>query len=121
MREIKFRAWDDKENMMSFDESMGDVLCEKEYDKPHLILMQFTGKKDKKGNEIFEGDILRVKEHPDFPSWGGVGFVFWDNDEQSYFYGVKDGWSDLLCTPDEKQLEVIGNIYENPELLEEQK
>lgn len=120
MREIKFRAWDDKTKVMSFDESMGDVLCEKEYDKPHLILMQFTGLKDKKGKEIYEGDIIKVKDHPDFSALGEIGFVFWDNEEQSYFYGVKDGWSDLLCTPETKQLEVIGNIYENPELIKEE-
>ena len=133
MREIKFRAWKEEGKdmiyshrgnfVMEFDGECSFVEWGHNYFKPmpDLILMQFTGKKDKKGKEIYEGDVLRVKEHPDFPAWGRVGFVFWDNKEQSYFYGVEDGWSDLLCTPYEKQLEVIGNIYENPELLEEQK
>jgi len=124
MREIKFRVFNTKEKKMITHFKGARIDYALQYWETHQHVsepMQFTGKKDKNGNEIFEGDILRVKEHPDFPVFGGVGFVFWDNEEQSYFYGVNDGWSDLLCTPEEKQLEVIGNIYENPELLEETK
>jgi len=122
-REIKFRVWD-KDNKEIFIPSYPD---EVQFDNgtPHwancdeFVAMQFTGKKDKNGKEIYEGDIINVKDHPDFSAWGGVGFVLWDNRELSYLYGVTNGWSDLLCTPDKKQIEVIGNIYENPELLKE--
>ena len=130
MKIIKFRAW--YYNQIWYSDftisGNGDINWwnpeREEYymiPKEDVKLMQFTGKKDKNGKEIYEGDIIKVKDHPDFPAWGGVGFVFWDNEEQSYFYGVEGGWSDLLCTPEEKQLEVIGNKFENPELLEETK
>ena len=122
MRKIKFRAWDDKENVMSFDESMGDVLCEKEYDKPHLILMQYTGQKDKKGKEIYEGDILR-----EFNAEVNLFIVYFAEDigqwkleciNEDYFCSF-DG-ADYPNGVDSNRFEIIGNIYENPELLEEQ-
>ena len=88
-------------------------------------LMQYTGLKDKNGKEIYEGDIVSFEdsdggyEYPDLVvntgivEYGDLGFYFTNRVavEMDDFY-IKDGRCD--------EVEIIGNIYENPELLEEQ-
>ena len=85
-----------------------------------IILMQSTGLKDKNGKEIFEGDIIRynidvvdIKRHPT------LGF-YTVLDGREGFFG--DGMSIDDFEEDAKEFsktaEIIGNIYENPELLE---
>ena len=80
------------------------------YDKDKIILMQCTGLKDKNGTLIFEGDILKYS-----------GIVEWDN-IQNRWSCIDIHWNNrrerhslpYLTSP----LEIIGNIHENPELLE---
>jgi len=74
------------------------------------IKMQFTGLKDRNGKEIYEGDIIDTN--------GGRGEVIWN--EELAAWGVKQmvsdhTWIDRLC--DWTDEEVIGNIYENQELM----
>ena len=84
--------------------------------KDRLILMQYTGLKDKNGKEIYEGDIVRCGEY--------VGEVQWE-DSASAFIGLwqpqthkrKGGADNLGSTFPSPLKEVIGNIYENPEQL----
>ena len=70
--------------------------------------MQYTGLKDKNGKEIYEGDLLKqkiiVKWNEKFASWClyREGWMF------THWFGES-------CNPEE--CEIIGNIYENPELL----
>ncbi len=89
-----------------------------------LPLMQYTGLKDKNGEEIYEGDIVR------FHSNGSntyVREVLWVNPiTQNSFAGFvilnlacTDGFPSILQKSITDFCEVIGNIYENPELLEE--
>ena len=116
MREIKFRAWgvaedcDEWEIQYSFDiiSSDGEIF-ERGSARPEWVLMQFTGLLDKQGKEIYEGDIVEFKYanikklKRAVIEWGSSGF--W----------VVGWWNKIA---DYKGFEVIGNIYENPELLE---
>jgi len=120
MRQIKFRAWD-KENKDMYE---WDILSQRsnlleaiEMDKKELwILMQYTGLKDSKGKEIYEGDVLR-EPHKGFEP-RQILEVFWD-DEMNSFQSRSIDKQHLYQTPLDNDFEVIGNIYENPELLNE--
>lgn len=105
-REIKFRAWNPKEDFMhvAFNiTSHGEVFNYTE-DLSHLILMQYTGLKDKNGKEIYEGDIVR---------WSiGIREVFYHKS----MFAIKYNENIVMPTSHEEG-EVIGNIHENPELL----
>lgn len=115
-REIKFRGWHGTLNRMIEGLTVKNSLAEwKDENGKWWIfesdIMQFTGLKDKNGKEIFEGDrVKRIKDEIE-------GVVFW----QYGAWRVKvDGAfdSDLyhwICYCD--GTEVIGNIYEHPELV----
>lgn len=123
MREIKFRAWDKDENGMRNWENLMSSVYDNEYDTifndGDLILMQYTGIKDKNGREIYEEDIVKGEHN-------SLSVVEWDDciDTDRYwskgcgFYWNMSG-GDEPAYADEERIEVIGNIYENPELLEE--
>lgn len=86
-------------------------------------LIQSTGMKDKNGVEIFEGDVVAVENHPfQRKEDSGVGMeiegnyvVGWNQHDLTWCAG------DLLLARLKPYVKVIGNIYENPELLEEQR
>jgi len=113
MKEIKFRAWDGlrmTKSGIQFSATDGTLTMVQ-----NMPLMQYTGLKDKNGKEIYEGDIVRCK------------FAFGDNiceivyDEGCFWVSqknreVQDKAHDNLYWHKEG-IEVIGNIYENPELL----
>jgi len=106
MREIKFRAWDGLRMTLtgiSFSNSTGSVLI-----PPRWILMQYTGLKDKKGKEIYEGDIVKGKFMYKV-EWYHLGRWYVIPLSNRGFCHTPDIWNEY---------EVIGNIYENPELLE---
>lgn len=122
----KFRAWDGAKKEMFKDtfaitESGQVVVVEQEFvtSPPdyvfvdHLVIMQSTGLKDKNGKEIFEGDILYGYAGEDF--WEIVEF---DTEEGKWIR--KDIWynSKLGLSENNEFMEIVGNIYENPELLE---
>src|SRR5690348_8912819 len=77
---------------------------------------QYTGLKDKNGNEIYEGDIMK------FPFYSQAFEIVWNNDG-CYYEGIyHDGSDDFaMCKSEAEASEVIGKIYENPELLTNQK
>jgi uncharacterized phage protein (TIGR01671 family) len=134
-REIKFRAWDGKrmfnpvefvqDNSFSvgFFEGSGCITRE---DDP---IMQYTGLKDKNGVEIYEGDVVKSND-----SFEPIFYISIENypeeinpdpayeNKKNFHEFIHDviyseGHSDLLrCS--RNKIEVIGNIYENPELLE---
>ena len=113
MRQIKFRGWDNQTNEMLSPEQMlaGDGLYFAVSGKNNAVIpMQYTGLLDKHGKEIYEGDIvaLPLRFDGDSTYQPSVSKVVWDY----------DGWyvEDRGECPYER-LEVIGNVYENPELL----
>ena len=111
MREIKFRAWDGerKEITTSFEiTSQGVVVSNFSIRKYHedYILMQYTGLKDKNGKEIYEGDIIDF----DAREWGEP-----HREVVEYDYS----YLDMRQNDFKEWCEIIGNIYENPELNEE--
>jgi uncharacterized phage protein (TIGR01671 family) len=119
MREIKFRAWDKKYNqMVSWDDIsknniIGALINNNNRSISHGVLMQFTGLLDKNGVEIYEGDILYFEP---YETHGNDRVVEY---KDGAYHGrlIRSGYSKLLseCVYETK---VIGNIYENPGLLE---
>lgn len=142
MREIKFRAWDG--DSMQYDVGVANNFAF-DYDnesawpwhEPAKAIMQYTGLKDKNGKEIYEGDIVygewgeQQLDIPKEPMIAPVVFIngcfrldWWmkkhtlENADigirwREYYHNNKDRFYET--TP----LEVIGNIYENPELLKD--
>ena len=119
----KFRAWDKKLKKMfevsfiDFDTKLVGLNIDLEiiiFDFEDIILMQSTGLKDKNGKEVFVGDIIKCTRgcpHEVYleKEYGGtyVGGM-----PAIYLKGIKEGYA---WTGAE---EILGNIYENPELLE---
>lgn len=128
MREIKFRAWDveekcwipqelftvsalgGKKKILTYEENEDRWIPE----TIPFVLMQYTGIKDKNGKEIYEGDIVKFKDDT-----RGVDIIATVQYSGSSYrlknksYGIGrpiDEW-------ETKEIEIIGNIYENPEIV----
>ena len=131
MREIKFRVWNTMTGHMWQLQRMnfknGQLLYEgsnmptPKENKSNHIIMQYTGLKDKNNKEIYEGDIIEGGyENPLGEGFVSKKYVIEYDNEKGGFMGrlqkhspYGDTWIQFIIG------EVIGNIYENPELLEE--
>lgn len=138
MRELKFRVWDTRAKSFLFEDFhlLGEVMCfslidswlsEHSFNLPSLeryndlVFQQFIGLKDKNNKDIYEGDIINAS----------VSFNGGTNEYDigiDLFFEIKNGlieYSGLgfMCKKEDlpldtyKNIEVIGNIFENPELL----
>ena len=125
MREIKFRAWDKENQKMMKVSSLhleNKEISVKENGTFHLFrmqdLMQYTGLKDKNGKEIYEGDIVLIKLDETSTWYKTVvkfkkgAFIASLIDREDYIYIFNRGF-------DSNDFEIIGNIYKNKNLLEE--
>lgn len=128
MTKIKFRAWDKANKVMmhsGFDIAYsGNICCYNDgegkiHDPYELIPMQYTGLKDKNGKEIYEGDILHW-ESPDADSDGAkYEVVFKKSAFRIRWISKNNNTETYEILMSAYDLEVIGDIYENPELVTE--
>ena len=138
MREFKFRVWDlEKKFYLNQDDEFHFYepvcgwqcpipLCECLRDKKRYVVQQYTGLTDSKGNHIYEGDI--IKEHH-FEDWGDkigyeyIGIVVYKEYSDDILYAgyktipAKNQNTKFRGNAIQSDCEVIGNIFENPELL----
>lgn len=139
MRKVEFRAWNTNDKYMEFFENgkcgllyrYGELIVSSGYDgednptfdydsRVKYEIMQYTGLKDKNGVKIFEGDFLTVLMIFKGGTLPHMGAIVYSNNDGSFVTKNESGitllHNHLLVTA-----EVIGNIHENPELLEAEK
>lgn len=137
-RELKFRVWHKKRNkyiqnwsfdiikgadcnngyigFISSDNESGLLLKLEDYLPKDIIIQQFTGLLDKNKKEIYEGDIIQTVYNDN--SRGKIGEVKWISKADKWDYS---GWysypAELPFGVENNPTEIIGNIFENPELI----
>ena len=122
MREIKFRAWDGMIMRYDvtgfehgFENEMAGVFLDGDYYRidENTPVMQYTGLKDKNCVEIYEGDLVRTIEDFGTDQYSDTRNV----DREVAFQGGAF-YPVCMYPPNSEDCEIIGNIYENPELVE---
>jgi uncharacterized phage protein (TIGR01671 family) len=121
-REIKFRVWHKISKEWEGYIGLNQIIphTSLEYTEDDLVFQQYTGLKDKKKNDIYEGDIVEGETEDTFfnhlvveykSDYGGYAFVYYldglNNNKIKFEY-----WFKQL-----KKLKIVGNIFQNPELL----
>lgn len=130
MREIKFRAWDKelKEwtnySISNIDGTLIDFynketgFWESDRGGERFVLSQYTGLKDKNNREIYEGDVIKAIS---FARW--IGVVEYSDENSAFIFDDLDkkyrGDSIVFMSQFDQGFKILGNIYENPELLDE--
>lgn len=141
MKEIKFRAWCEDETVMYFVEKLplsgkdtiGTVVPFKHSNEEvtdeidfasgqgytALKLMQYIGRKDKNGKEMYDKDIIKIEMYDDEYEY----FVIrWNDDYCGYvLYYDADGYEEFNSWLDTSTFEIVGNTFENYELLQDKK
>ena len=134
MREIEFRAYCPETNYMAYQGTPDlETIQSFMFHWGDKLLMQYTGFKDRNGKKIYEGDIVEYINHNTTPfsqrkavvsflkidnqNFGNILFPFCDAVEGKYKENNRQ-LVNIFCTPSD-ETEIIGNIFENPELLNE--
>lgn len=129
MREIKFRAWNNSDKgFVYFDSPQELYLAGRSDDIGDIsshTFMQYTGLKDRNGKEIYEGDIVATyyaekAYRKDSVEWGAYTMIICRCDDDFEIFGPyvrsEHSYREMLGGG----VEIVGNIYENPELLEDE-
>ncbi len=130
MREIKFRGWDKKDKKIveilsiGFDNGENNYICVRDgkslnfVDANRIVLMQYTGLKDKNGVDVYEGYICKIHV------WFGGSYTYCNLPiifkDGKFCYEIYCGSGDYEMMDLYDDLTVMGNIYENPDLLEKE-
>lgn len=128
-REIKFRAWHNERMLYSHNNTINKSNSQNSWFfntiKDADIIMQFTGLTDKNGKDVYDGDIVRIHNYKtDFKN--GEPNIDWRVFEVKYNQYLWAFSNDVIYMPishydlntlEPYDIEIIGNIYENPELL----
>jgi len=133
-REIKFRAWLKTNKIMTEIDKIDFINNEVAFgfyegSIDAVELMQYTGLKDKNGKEVYEGDLFyytcprecleRLCKITYCPDKMGIEVVQICENEEEPIWAFVDGWETYETAKYLTTIEIIGNIYENPELLED--
>jgi uncharacterized phage protein (TIGR01671 family) len=132
MREIRFRAWnnsgkyfhplDDDGDYFFRDDGDGLYLEDKHGKCKDTVLLQYTGLKDRNGKEIYEGDVMtQANDYGITYRFGRAGIVSYESDCGCFIVSLpgcnKNQHHEFLTCDIAFECKVIGNTYENPELL----
>lgn len=126
-REIKLRVYDREKKVMTngdclwfslYDSTIAQITEDCAYTENYsyketgdrFVLLQFTGLLDKNGKEIYESDVVK---RPD----GSIGRVMWFSGGYWGVYSEESDWFYMFDCNEPEEHEVVGNIYENPELV----
>lgn len=119
MREIKYRAWYKLMNRMIFLDEVDMEKYHQFFRSIDLKRMQYTGLCDKKGKEVYEGDIVSDKQHTlGIVKYHDGSYIVTTNYQGSDIFSIENHDvlnGDLIACND---LEVIGNVFEHSHLLE---
>lgn len=130
MRELKFRAWDKNLNHYFYNvavypnniaaiqrHNIESMMLKAEYGATHwteldedAVIEQYTGLKDQNNKEIYEGDIVKMPDWQTKPIYEVVEY------HKAGFDPFQEGCFGC-ASPDGEEVEVVGNIHENPELI----
>ncbi|AAU85068.1 hypothetical protein BCBBV1cgp21 [Bacillus phage BCASJ1c] len=126
MRENKFRAWNKNKNIMVYEDEDNsadywDGVCSSDIEMINArlnseiyIWLQYTGLKDKKGKEIYDSDIAKRETFV----FGEIRTFIGQVKMYEGCWWIDNGTAAVPLWNELHQLEVIGNIYEDPQLLE---